>query len=153
MEPMVDYHRVPFSRERRRMMCLESLEVTGTSLTSSCISLCSSGYRSTHGLYEGLLIKNRWCLTSTSWATSTPSTSTCNLHKSNGKRVIKFHVHSVFQTPSVPCFPHTSITCIIHAICNTQSHTYNQSIHTKTQNACCDLILSCGLLGIFLPRP
>ena len=38
-------------------MCLESLEVTGTSLTSSCISLCSGVYRSTNGLYEGLLVK------------------------------------------------------------------------------------------------
>ena len=150
---MVGYHRVPSSRECRRMMCLEPLEVTGTTLTSSYISLCSSGYRSSDGLYEGLLRKNTRCLTGTSWATSTPPTSTCHLHMSNGKRVIKFHVHSVFRTPSVPCFPNTSITYIIHTICNTQPHTYNQSIQTKTQNACCDLILSDGLLGNLVPRP
>ena len=71
-------------------MCLEHLEVTGTSLTSSCISLCSSGYRSTHGLYEGLLTKNRWRSTIASWTTSTPLSSTCHLHKSNSKFRIIF---------------------------------------------------------------
>ena len=127
---MVGYHRVPSSRERRRMMCLEPLEVTGTSQTSSCVSLCDSGYRSTHGLYEGLLIKNRWCLTGTSWATSMPPTSTCHLHMSNGKKNIKFHVHYVFQTPSAPCFPHTFITYIIHTICNT-NHTHTIKAYTR----------------------
>ena len=87
------------------------------------------------------------------WGVTTPPTSTCHLHMSNGKIVIKFHVHSVIQTTSVPCFPHTSIMYIIHTICNTQSHTYNQSIHTKTQNACCNLTLSRGLLGNLLPKP
>ena len=94
---MVGYHLVPCSRERRRMMCLEPLEVTGTFLTSSCISLCSSGYRSTHGFYEVLLIKNRWRSTIAPWMTSTPPSSTCHLHMSNSKfRIIfvSYYLHT-----------------------------------------------------------
>ena len=78
---MVGYHRVPSSYAHRRMMCLEPLEVTGTSLTSSCIILCRSG---TQGLYEGLLIKNRWRSTIAPWTTSTPPSSTCHLLKCVG---------------------------------------------------------------------
>ena len=157
-------------------MCLEPLEVTSTSLTSSYFSLCSSGYLNNHGLYEGLLIKNRWGRPSlrgrplcprpllaiyTSQKSSLESFSCLLLvhMPTNNKPNILNHPF-VSQTPKVT-FLNPSVhisyihptTYIIHIICNTQSHTYNQSIHKKTHSACCDLILSHGLLGNLLPRP
>ena len=66
----------------------------------------------------------------------------------------------ISRTPKImflnPCVRISYIrptTYIIHIICNTQSRTYNQSIHKKTHNACCDLIMSRGLLDNLLPRP
>ena len=59
----------------------------------------------------------------------------------------------MFLNPSVRISYIHLTTYIIRIICNTQSRTYNQCIHKKTHNACCDLILSRGLLGNLLPRP
>ena len=80
---MVSHHRIPSSRECRRMMRLKPLEVTRPSLIPSCTSLCNGGKRRAHSLYKGMLIKTGWCLASAPWTTSTPSPSTWHLHMSN----------------------------------------------------------------------
>ena len=58
-----------------------------------------------------------------------------------------------FLNPSVRISHIHLTTYIIHVIFNTQSCTYNQRIHKKAHNACCDLILSRGLLSNLSPRP
>ena len=73
--------------ENRRMMHLKPLEVTRTSLTPSHTSLCNGCSCNTHSLRKGLLVKNRWCLTSTSWMTSTSPSLTCHLHMLNGNKI------------------------------------------------------------------
>ena len=68
---------------------LDASYVIYSSLAAYCTSLCNSSSRNTYSFSKSLLIKNRWlvkrgwCLTSTSWTTSTSSTS--HLHMSNGK--------------------------------------------------------------------
>ena len=62
-----------------------------SSMAACCTSLCNSSSRNTYSLSKSLLIKSRWlvkrrwCLTSTSWTTSTSSPSTSHLHMLNGK--------------------------------------------------------------------
>ena len=53
----------------------------------------------------------------------------------------------IFFNLNVRIFNIHHTTYIIYLICNIQSRTYNQSIHKKTHNACCDLILFDELLG------
>ena len=82
---MVCHHRISSPCEYRRMMCLEPLEVTRTSLATCCTSLCNSSSCNPYSLNKGLLVKYWWCLTSTPWTTSTSSPSTSHLHMSNDK--------------------------------------------------------------------
>ena len=82
---MVRHQRISTPLERRRMMGPESLEVTRTFLSSNCASLCKGSSCHPYGLSKGLLVKSRWCLTSTSWTTSTSSPATSHLHMSNDK--------------------------------------------------------------------
>ena len=74
-------------------MCPKPLEVTRTSLTTCCTSLCNNNSRNTYSLNKGLLIKYWWCLTSTLWTPSTSSPSTSHLHMSNGE--LKFNAVSL----------------------------------------------------------
>ena len=95
---MVCHHRISSPCECQRMMCPKPLEVTRTSLTTCCISMCNSSCRNTYRLSKGLLIKYWWlvkcwwCLTSTSWTPSTSSPSTSYLLKFNA--VSLKHKHS-----------------------------------------------------------
>ena len=82
---MVCHHRISSPYEHRRMMGPESLEVTRTSLSPNSSSLCKGSSCNPYGLSKGLLVKSRWCLTSTSWTTSTSSPVTSHLHMSNDK--------------------------------------------------------------------
>ena len=88
---MVCHHRISSPCKCWRMMCPEPLEVNRTSLATCCTNLCNSNNRNTYSLSKSLLIKSQWlvkrwwCLTSTSWTTSTSSPSTSHLHMSNGK--------------------------------------------------------------------
>ena len=70
----------------------ESLEVTRTSLSPNCASLCKGSSCNPYGLSKGLLVKSRWCLTSISWTTFTSFLATSHLHMSNGK--LSFNVVS-----------------------------------------------------------
>ena len=82
---MVCHHRISYPCECQRMMCPKPLEVTRTSLTTCCTSLCNGNSRNTYSLNKGLLVKYWWCLTRTPWTPSTFSPSTSHLHMSNGK--------------------------------------------------------------------
>ena len=66
---------------------LDASYVIYSSLAVCCTSLCNSSSCNPYSLNKGLLIKSRWCLTSTSWTSSTSSPSTSHLHMSNGKLI------------------------------------------------------------------
>ena len=139
---MVSHHRIPSSRECWRMMCLKPLEAIWPSLTPSCTSLGDGSSCNTNDLHKGLLVKNRWCLASNSWMTSTSSSSTCHLYMSNGnldsffhfilltvhmQLLIHFIMFSLFSRTLKVMFPtlvfHIQSTMYrIHTIYNTQSH-------------------------------
>ena len=127
-------------------MCDKPLKVTRSSLTPSCTSLCDGSSCNTNGLRKGLLIKNMWCA---SWATPASSSSTCHPHKSNGNLrfsslllvvnlpttnciLIKFMNHRVqyvFRTPKV-MFSNPSVH---HTIYHTKS-SHNSSTQITHNN-------------------
>ena len=130
---MISYYWVPSLDEFQRMMCYKLLEVTYPSLTPNCTSMCNGNSCNTHSLHKSLLVKNRWCLASTSWMTSTSSSSAFHLHMSNGslekKNQLVMHmpllIHFIifrlfFRTPKVMfltlVFHIQSTMYVIHAI-------------------------------------
>ena len=84
---MVCHHRISSPCECRRMMCPKPLKLTWTSLATCCTSLCNSSSCNPYSFNKGLLVKYRWCLTSTPWTPSTSSPSTSHLHISNDKLI------------------------------------------------------------------
>ena len=109
---MVCHHRISSPCECRRMMCLKSLEVTRTSLTTCCISLCNSSCRNTYRLSKSLLVKYWWCLTSTPWTPSTSSSSTSHCPSTQFKWQFNFNTVSLRHKHS----PETLIMLIIQFI-------------------------------------
>ena len=82
---MVYHYRISSLCECQKMMRLKPPKVTRTSLTTCYTNLCYSCRCNTYSLSKSLLIKQWWCLTSTSWTPSMSSSSTSHLHSLNDK--------------------------------------------------------------------
>ena len=94
---MVGHHRISSPCESRRMMRPKPLEVTRIFHSTCYTRPCDSIRCNTYSLNKGLLIKYRrlvkcqWCLTSTSWTSSTSPSSISNLQ----------FLHGTFNSDSV----------------------------------------------------
>ena len=87
---MVCHHRASSLCECRRMMSPKPLGFTRIFLSTCYTSLCDSSCCNTYSLSKSLLIKYwllvkcRWCLTSTPWTPSTSSSSSSHLPNQHG---------------------------------------------------------------------
>ena len=89
--------------------------------------MCNSSSCNPYSLCKGLLIENRWCLTSTSWTTSTSPPSTCHLHMSNDNKIhlISILVYLVVLVPTTNILNHHEMTRFFFVVVLIANHSFH----------------------------